>query len=248
MLLIVSPNYKGETPLLIKTAQTLGWEVYSDGWRIPKHLLNTPGAVYGELLFCETIAEQMNWKLISNPFDWITKLPEEYVNRKVEFMTLAEARNITEEKFIKPADIDCFDAKIYASGKDLPSRSTLDNVPTLVSDVMKFTSEYRCFVKNRSVISACCYWFKKFGMTEAAVNKSENYLNNNEVIIEFVNKMLKDERVECAPSAVIDVGRFKKDTYTVIKTNPAWTSGIYGCEMVAALDAIKSACVSNQEN
>lgn len=243
MLLIVTPNYKGEVQLLSKTAQALGWDVFFGGWRVPKHLLHTPGAVYGEQFFCEIIAEQMNWKLLANPLDWLAKLPEEYVNRKISFTTLSEARKITEEKFIKPADDKCFEAKVYASGSDLSTSEVLDNAPTLVSDVMKFTSEYRCFIKDRRVTTACCYWYKPHPKTEPDINRPENYFVNNDAVLEFVSKMLQDERVEVAPGSVIDVGRFKKDTYTVIESNPVYASGIYGCELVAALDAIKAACV-----
>lgn len=243
MLLITTPNKHEEITLLSKTAKALGWDVYNEGFRIPDHLLKQPGAVYGEQFFCEIVAEQMGWKLLSNSLDWLTKLPEEYTNRKIIFTKLAEARLLTEEKFIKPADDKCFPAKVYLSGKDLPITPVIDDAPTLISDVMKFTSEYRCFVKNKIVTTACCYLYQKIGMQEPAINKPEHYNNNNDVVIEFVNKLLQDSRVECADGTVIDVGRFKKDTYTVIESNPVWAAGIYGCEPVAVLDAIKAACI-----
>ena len=244
MLLILSPNYKGEAPLLAKTASALGWDTYTGGWRVPVNLLKSPGAVYGEQLFCEAIAEQMGWKLLSNSLDWLANLPEEYVNRKISFTTLAEARKITEQKFIKPADDKCFTAKVYSSGDELPKTDILDKTPVLVSDVMSFTSEYRCVIKNRRVIAACCYWLKAFNMAEPQINKPENYNNNIDAVIDFLNKALQDERVPCAPGTVIDVARFKKDTYTILETNPIYASGAYGCELVAFLDAVKAACVN----
>lgn len=242
MLLIVTPNYKGEVPLLAKTASSLGWDVYSGGWRIPKHLLHQPGAVYGEQFFCEVVAEQMKWKLLSNSFDWLAKVPEEYLNRKVSFMTLAEARKITERKFIKPADDKCFVAKIYESGAELPKHDFLDNTPTLVSDVVTITSEYRCFVKKRRVTAVCCYYYKPFGKEEA-INDPANYNNNNEPVIERCNKLLENKDIECVDGTVIDWMRFAKDQYSVLECNPVYASGAYGCEMVAVLDAIAAACV-----
>ena len=244
MLLIITPNYKGEVKLLAKTAQALGWEIYRGGWRIPDHLLKRPGAVYGEQFFCEVVADQMNWKLVANPLNWLAKLPETYTARKVSFMKLSEARNITEEKFIKPADDKCFEAKVYASGKDLTTNPDLNDAPTLVSDVMKFTSEYRCVVKDRRVITSCCYLYKDYRVVEPEINKPINYLVNYDAVVNFVNTMLADESVECAESTVIDVGRFKKDTYAVIESNPVYASGVYGCELVAMLDALKTACVN----
>jgi hypothetical protein len=244
MLLIVSPNYKGEVQLLAETAKILGWDIYHDGWRIPEHLLHSPGAVYGEQFFCEVVAEQMNWKLVANPFDWLAKLPETYTARKVSFMKLSEARNITEEKFIKPADDKCFPAKVYSSGKELTTNKDLDDVPILVSHVMKFTSEYRCVVKDRKVITSCCYLYKDYRVAEPEINKPINYNVNYDAVVDFVNTMLADVAVECVESTVIDVGRFKKDTYAVIESNPVYASGIYGCEFVAMLDAIKAACIN----
>lgn len=245
MLLIVTPNHKSqdEVQRLARTAEVLGWNVYKNGWRIPKHLHHTPGAVYGEQFFCEAIAEQMGWRLLSNSLDWLTKLPEEYVSRKIELKTFEEARKIEEEKFIKPADDKCFPAKVYSSGKDLPLLPIINNVPSLISDVMKFTSEYRCFIKNKIVTTVCCYSYKHT-YKEVEINNPENYNINNDAVIEFVSNLLRDERVECAPGSVIDVGRFKKDTYAVIESNPIYASGTYGCEMVAVLDAIKEACVN----
>lgn len=246
MLLITTPNVRGEVKILGKAASALGWDTFCGGWRIPEYLKNRIGAVYGEQFFCEAVAEQMNWTLLSNPLDWLVRLPEEYTQRKIDFMTLAEARHIKEKRFIKPADDKTFKAMIYESGDELSKNPLLDDVPTLVSDIMNFTSEYRCFIKNRKVISICCYSYKKIGMTDALIDKEEHYHNNNDAVIEFVNKMFEDERVDCAPGAVIDVGRFKKDTYAVIESNPVWASGIYGCELVAALDAIKTACIANK--
>lgn len=249
MLLIVTPNFKGEVPMLAKTAEILGWDVYHGGWRIPEHLLHTPGAVYGEQFFCEVVAEQMGWTLLNNSLDWLTKLPEEYVNRKITFTTLAEARKITEEKFIKPADDKAFTAKVYPTGADLPTNEVLDNVPTLVSDVIKITSEYRCFIKNRKVVTASCYLYKH-AHKEPEINNPENYQQNSDLVLEYITNLLADERVPCADGAVIDIARFKKDQdplkFTVLESNPVWASGTYGCELVAVLDAIKAGCVSSK--
>jgi hypothetical protein len=247
MLLITTPNVKSETRKIINAAQGLGWAVYNDSWRIPDRLkTNTDIAIYGEWLFCETVAEQTGYKLQRNPLNWLAKLPEEYVNRKVVFTNLGEARRLTERKFIKPADNKLFQAKIYNSGSEL-TNSLEDNIPVLISDVMSFTSEYRCIVKNRQVISSCCYWLHTKQMQNlnqaAELNLSKNYDNKFHDVVNFVNKMLKDDRVECVNSCTIDVGRFDKDRYTIIEENPIYASGIYGCDPVAMLDAIKSSCI-----
>jgi len=252
MLLITTPNIKSETRTLINTAQALGWSVYSDSWRVPDYLKSKGlvGAVYGEWLFCETIAEQMGWKLIRNPLNWLAKLPEEYVSRKVIFTNLGEARLVETEKFIKPADDKVFTAKVYGSGKELNS-SLSDRVPVLISDVMSFTSEYRCVVKNREVISCSCYWLHtkqmQISKQPAEFNLTKNYQNNFNDVVSFTNKLLKDERVQCVDSFVIDLGRYDKDKYAIIEENPIYAAGIYGCDSVAVLDGLKSSCIVEEK-
>jgi hypothetical protein len=195
MLLIVAADSKGKFPSLIETASVLGWNIYYGCYTLPKRLLRSPGAVYGNDQFCSVIAKDMNWKLLSNNDNWLSTVPEEYA----------------------------------------------------VKDAGNITSKYRCFVKDRIVVSSCCYWLKSFKMTEAEFDKQQNYDNNHEAVVEVLNKALQDERLKCAQAAAIDVARFKKDTYTIIGSSPAWSSDIYGCEMVGVLDAIKTACVSKEE-
>jgi hypothetical protein len=246
MLLITTPNIKTEVRSLINTAQALGWSVYSDSWRVPDRIKGSVGAVYGEWLFCETIAEQMNWKLVRNPLNWLAKLPQEYVSRNIIFTNLGEARLLETEKFIKPADDKVFVSKVYGSGKELP-KTLDDNTPVLISDVMRFTSEYRCIVKNRKVISCSCYWLHtkamQYSKQPAEFNLHKNYDNNFNDVVSFTNKMCQDDRVKCVDSCIIDLGRYDKDKYAVIEENPIYASGMYGCDPVAVLDGLKSVCI-----
>jgi len=238
MLLIVTPNFRGEVPILAKAAEILGWEVYRSpgGWRLPEELKGKEGAVYGELFFCEVVAQQMGWTLHANSLDWLVSLPKEYVKRNIQFTTLAAARKITEKKFIKPADDKVFPSKVYDDGSTLPVHDYLDNVPVLVSDKVKFTSEYRCFIKDRRVISISCYLMMK------VVNEPNNWYVATEPVVDFVNKMLEDPGIGCASGTVIDVGKLKNGDIAIIEANPAYASGLYGCELVASLDAIKASC------
>lgn len=194
MLLVVSSDKGEDVQQLTKAAAILGWEIYSGGWIIPKYLTRCKGAVYGSSAFCENIAEQMGWKLLANPDDWVEILPQEYA-----------------------------------------------------TDAPVITSRYRCFVKDRTVVASSCYWLKSIKMATAEINRPENYGNNHEAVIEFVSKMLDDEKIKCAPSAAIDVVRYRKDTYTVIDSFPTWSSNICGCEVVGVLDAISASCVSKED-
>jgi hypothetical protein len=42
----------------------------------------------------------------------VAKVPVQFTKRKIEFITLGDAKKITERKFIKPADDKCFDASV----------------------------------------------------------------------------------------------------------------------------------------
>ena len=105
MLLITQPRVgrsHNEIIALQYAARSLGWEVFPSpgSWRMPEDLLNKgiEGVPYGSQLFCEAIAQQMNWKLKANSFDWLTKVSKKYLKRNVDFMTLAEAKKINERK------------------------------------------------------------------------------------------------------------------------------------------------------
>jgi hypothetical protein len=239
MYLILTPNLKEDAILVKKAAKSLGFDVFiaPSQWRLSQEMLcqilGQHGIVYGEAMFCEVIAQQLNWKLYSNSQDWLTKLPHKYVNRKISLTTMGAARKEQNKMFIKPADdIKSFEAKVYMSGADLHPSNVLNDIPVLISEEMNFTSEYRCFVKNRKVVSVCCYKY----LNEA--NKKEHYQFNNDLVIAFVNDLLRDDAVACAPGAVIDVGKFKKEEFAVIEANPAYASGVYGCEIIGALEAI----------
>jgi hypothetical protein len=137
MILITQPRVgrsANEIIALQMAAESLGWEVLPSpyGWRLEEDLTKQKksGLPYGAWTFCQVIADQMNWTLRRNSFDWLAKLPIEFTKRKVEFMTLGEAKKIQELKFIKPADDKCFDAKVYEPGTFKPAEVIEDNYPT----------------------------------------------------------------------------------------------------------------------
>jgi hypothetical protein len=136
-----------------------------------------------------------------------------------------------------------FPAKIYEAGTfDYtsnvdPKYSELvaDDSPTLISDVVEFTSEFRCYVKNQKVQTWSCY------IHDGVINHDENWRNPSifdglEPPDAFVNRML--ETVHSEPS-VIDVGIVPGLGWAIIESNQAWASGIYGCDPVESLLVMK---------
>lgn len=95
----------------------------------------------------------MGWTLKQNSFDWLAKIHPFFLKRKVDFMTLGEAKKIQETKFIKPADDKVFLAKVYAPGELIVPEVVPNDTPTLVSDIVEFDLEYRTFTDGEKVLT-----------------------------------------------------------------------------------------------
>jgi ATP-grasp domain-containing protein len=240
MIFVIAPTANEDTNYLAKSAEAIGYNVIvpTSGWGLSKELRGKPGMVYGPKMFCEVIAEQMNWELLSTHPNWITTLPKNFVNREVYFTSVRNARKVASEKYFKLTDIQYFSPSVRASGKELPDHEIYNDSPILVSDVMRFTSEYRCVVKNRKAITACCY--QKLQVSE----DKNNYNFNHENIVRFINLLLEDGKVSCVPGFVIDIGKYGMDKFAIIDSKPAYSSRLFGCEPIAMLDAIKASVIN----
>jgi hypothetical protein len=246
MLLITQPRVgtsHNEIIALQTAAREEGWEVYSApmGWRLPEEMIasGAKGVPYGSQTFCEVIAQQMGWTLKQNSFDWLAKLPQEFLKRRVDFMTLKEATQLHEPKFIKPADDKCFDAKVYQPGEFLPHESIVEDYPCLVSDIVKFDTEYRTFMNGLWVKTWSNYLF------HGEINDPRFHHMIDEDCthpIQVVHDLMMKSSVPCEP-CVIDVGFIRGKGMAVIETNQAWASGIYGCDPSQVLSVLEASCV-----
>jgi hypothetical protein len=247
MILITQPRVgtsHNEILALQVAAREEGWDVLSapSGWRLDDDLIKSgvPGVAYGSQTFCEVIAMQMNWRLKANSFDWLAKLPQQYLQRNVQFMTLGEAKLLKETKFIKPADDKVFAAAVYSPGTLHPHETVPNDTPTLVSDVVQFDLEYRCFVNEFGRVvtwsNYICYEHQADPRFWDMVPDSHGFLKPHE----FVSYMLyhsKDYGIETVAS-VIDVGHIPGKGWAIIETNQAWASGIYGCDPGKVLEVL----------
>jgi hypothetical protein len=124
--LLLAPRYTEDSNALWKVAIGSGWDVQRVlGWRAPSALEGVDVAIYGESLFAAAMADQLDLCLLEPPFHWLTRLPLEYVHRRVELTTLAGAREIRREAFFKPADDKPFRAAVYPSGEAIPAHELL---------------------------------------------------------------------------------------------------------------------------
>jgi hypothetical protein len=156
--------------------------------------------------------------------------------------TLAEARKTTTRSFIKPADEKCFDARIYSSGADLPAPGPLpEDLPVLAQEVVEWTTEFRCFVLDRKLLTASPYWHdgqlakSEDGFWSAGTDQLEN-------AIRFCNSALEDSAITLPDAIALDVGIVQNRGWAVIECNAAFSCGIYGCDPVEVLGVLRRAC------
>lgn len=247
--------FRNEILALELSAKELGWDIFAaeGSWRVPEDIIaqKRMGVPYGSQLFCETIAQQMDWKLLQNPFDWLTKVHPERLRREVRFMNLEQAIKVNRESkeplFIKPADDKVFPAKVYSQGALNPVESVPRATPTLISEVVSFDLEYRCFI-NRS--GSCSTWSNyiffehlvdpRFWEMVPFGNKNKPHLIAEDAWWDVE----EESRVAC----VIDVGRIPGKGWAIIESNPVYCSGLYGCDPMFALEVMAQACKRVNEN
>jgi hypothetical protein len=237
--LILTPRYTADTQALWKAAARMGWSVERlSEWRVPPHLraLRAP-VLYAEALFASSLAEPLNLRLSQPAEDWLVRLPERYRRREIALCTLAEARELNSPAFVKPPNDKSFPARVYAPN-ELPEGYD-DTMPVLVSEIVRWHCEYRCFVLNRRL--ATCSIYSRDGYlhlpsddahVDPAMTEERAFLQA------FVSSLLDDTNVELPGAAVIDVGIIDGRGWAVVEQNAPWGAGIYGCDPECVLDVI----------
>jgi hypothetical protein len=242
--LVLPPRYTPDSISLWRQANERGWQVERlQHWRAPEALWEHDIILYGESLFAAVVADELGIVLLEAPFHWLADLPETYRKRNVLFTTLAQARQHNQQAFIKPADDKCFPARVYESGSELPESGILpDTTPVLISEVVRWEVEFRCFVLEGKVETFSPYL--RYG--ELVQDTDGNWMASPEEIDEalhFVDSVLADSQVKVPPSVVIDIGVIEGAGWAVVEANPSWGAGIYGCDPAKVLDVTRRGCV-----
>ncbi len=242
--LILSPRFSEDSRLMRQAASRAGWTVTRlPGWRAAAAgpLAGTV-AIYGEALFVEAIADQLGRPLVQPALDWLARLPAPLGRRALEYTTLGDARLRPGPVFIKPADSKCFPAQVYASGDALPRTAELpEDTPTLISEPVEWIVEFRCFVADRRVRAHSVY-AREGALAQAEDGSWPCTDEEREAALSFAATLLADARVDVPDAVVLDVGLIRDRGWAAVELNPAWGSGLYGCDPTAALEVIAKTC------
>jgi hypothetical protein len=240
--LILTPRFTDDSIALWRAANRKGWNVERmtrfrppDDFRIADEPV-----LYVEALTAPLFAEALGVTLLEPPIDWLPRLPFEYRLRDLALMALGEARGVRDRRFIKPPNDKSFQAAVYA-GHELPAEYP-DDMPVLVSEVVTWGIEFRCFVLDRNVRTFSVYLRGGELQRDAGFPHSDQ---EEAELLGYTSRLLSDSRVDLPRACVIDVGIIRDQGWAVVEQNAAWGSGIYGCDPEQVLEVVRHATVAS---
>lgn len=245
--LLLTPRLVEDTFRLQAAALKLGWHVERlENWRAPQRLATHDLVLYGEPLFAEVVAQTLGYMLLQTPYDWLASLPIQYLQREVRFTNLGEARRVTHSAFVKPVEGKSFVARVYASGKELPTHDFLpDTTPILSAEPVHWEIEFRCFVLDRQVVTLSSY-LRAGELTEDANGHWIATPSELTAALTFSQTVLNETSIHMPAAFVLDVGLVKDRGWAVIESNAAWGAGLYGCDPTQVLRVLRRACVAKK--
>ena len=192
----------------------------------------------------DRVAAGLSLGLLEPPDDWLARLSRELTGRRIELVTLSQARSMIRPSFVKPPSEKSFPAAVYADGTRLPGYSSElgPDTPVLVSDVVTFAVEYRLFVLDGQVTAGSRY--ARYGQLDVAALDADRH---EKAVRDFADRALAD-CAETLPSAVaLDVGLIQDpdtgaEAWVVVEANMAWFANCYAADPDRVLDvALRSA-------
>jgi hypothetical protein len=248
--LVVSDWLPNGSRQIAAAARQAGWDVAClEGKGLPSGLHIGDAVYYGGTDVAHEVARQLGLALLEPPFDWLARLPGQYLSRQVRYATVAEARRLTGPAFVKPADAThkCFDAGVYPGGWAIPLRRGFpESTPVLIADPVAWAVEYRCFVLEGQVTA--CSPYVRFGRWIRAQDhpwiapKPEM-----ERVLHLCRALAADPGARLPPAVTLDVGRIEDGDWAVVEANPVWSSGLYGCDPAGVLPVLRRACVRQED-
>jgi hypothetical protein len=240
--LILSPRYSDDSIKLRRAALALGWDVMRlAGWRCPEDFEPEEPVLFAEPLFNAAVAEQLGLAVVEPPEDFLVRLPQEYVKRRVRLTTAAEARTLPGPVFLKPPNRKTFPAKVYRSGADLPEMP--DDDPVLASEPVEWAAEFRFFIRDRRVHAWSPYWLRG-----ALARRDDEWVIEPDLAAmtrELLDRLLADPDVALPAALVLDAGVIEDRGAAIVEANEAAGAGIYGCDPRDVLEVLRAATIAD---
>jgi hypothetical protein len=244
--LVLSPRYSEDSIGLWRAAVAAGWRTQrvarlSEVAALAAELAGDEVVIYGETLMADAVAGALGLGLVEPTHEWLPQLPPEYRRREVSLQTLAAARALSGPLFVKPVDEKWFPARVYETTVDVDPQ--IDGaLPVLVAEPVRFGLEVRAFVRERSVRALSAYM--RDGQLAKMSDGTWPMTQVEEAAARrLLERLLADPAVAVPPAVVIDVGEIAGRGWAVVEANPAWASGLCGCDPAAVLDVLRGCVV-----
>lgn len=240
-VLILYPRRSPSTVLLADEAKALGWDTI----RLEKpeisnsvELAGRPCALFYTPPGCFEVAQQLALILVACPADWLPKLPKKYLGRTIKQLSLEEAVTIPERFFYKPALNKYFETGIY-NGSSLAEKTPgfPPGFQILQSEIVRWTVEYRCFIRAGRVLTHCPYR-RGSQATRGQGDSMGASREEFEEALSFAQSLLDDPNIQYPPAFVLDVGKIEGQSWAVIEANECWASSIYSCDPSKVLETL----------
>jgi len=243
-ILLLPPRITDDSVRLWRAAVHCNWQTLRLGeWKAPADLDPHEIAVYGGYFIA--LAKELGVSLLVPPVNWLARLPQDLTRREIRCTTLREARGFTDRAFYKPADDKCFLARVYENGSALPGASELpDDVPVIVSEVVEWGVEFRCFVLDGEIVAVSPYLRngKRVETDDGDFPAAPEEFRSAE---RFASEVIASSRAYLPPGVAIYVGYINGEGWAVIEANQAWGAGIYGCDPLRVLPVLRRVCVAS---
>ncbi len=226
---ILSPRFSSDSQDIWSATIRNNWNVHRAIRFLPPESKDV--CVYGELSFCDIMAERCGLALLDAPDTFLLAIPE-YTKRNVWVYTASSIKHIKNRFFFKPANDKVFHRGVYEKGTDVPLRHVDPNCPVIISEVVDFSTETRLYCLDSNVVTAANYIFID----------GDNQDEEKEIgeAVEFGNHVLHRCGHLLPSSVVLDVGRLSDSReWAVIEANQSYASGIYtGANVDKILDVV----------
>lgn len=242
-VLVLPPRFTDDSARLARAAARAGWAVERlASWHVPPLLAEERCCLYAEPLFVMHAASALRLAVVEPTYDWLPSMPAEYVRRQVWLTMPAAARRLAGPWFVKSAGEKFFAAAVFEGGGALPADLPAA-LPLIVSEVVTWAAEFRYFVRDRRRVAGSPYWIEgRLPVDERGEWSADDGLSADAAA--FADQLLSDDRVRLPPAVVVDVGLVAGRGWAVVEANPAWGSGLYGCDADAVLPVVRRASVA----